>query len=70
MAINITFCAMITSCPTLAYAICAPPRASKADVKDQIVSMLRFRATPVPEPNQFPKEYDDDDDTDIFLRLQ
>ena len=32
--------------------------------------MLRFRATNVPDPNQFLKEFDDQDDTEVFLRLQ
>ena len=39
-------------------------------MRDQQISVLRFRATTVPGPNQFLKEYDEREDTDVFLRLQ
>ena len=53
------------------FSICTlcPPRKVKSQVKDQLISALRFRATPVREPQHFIKEYDNEAD-DIFLKLQ
>ena len=54
------------------FRICVqcPPRETASVVKDQQISMLRFRATTVPEPDQFCQESGDQDDADVILRLE
>ena len=38
-------------------------------MKDQQISMLRFRATTVPNPGQFRRETKDQEDANVYLRL-
>ena len=68
----ITSCVKSTRSPTLASARFVPPPTAKATVKDQIITVLRFRATPVQEPQQFIKNQslDNDDADEVFLKLQ
>ena len=60
-----------TKSPTLAFARIVPPHTVKIHVKDQLVTVLWFRATPVRDPQKFIKDQsiDNDDADKVFLKL-